>query len=257
MKREKEIWLDPEEIQQLLEGGLYWNDIEQKSFPDGAESLRSTIEEDGTDIQGIIREAPSIRNIIMESSSTDIVTKQPVEEEDVRAILLGEGRSQLKEYQPEVQAPLEQSNSLYKDRQIDFSHIQEDIQRPFMAHAVATQEEDGFQVEEKEPLLGLDDQEDSPSETSNDLACGESFSLNDDQEAEVGSDEKISFTNLSGRQSEQSMTKDNEIKDIILSSEIEPVEERPSFGGFKLVFLIAIVAATVFGLWVWYYYFCN
>ncbi|HHV65940.1 MAG TPA: hypothetical protein GXX46_12880 [Peptococcaceae bacterium] len=69
MKKDKEIWLEPEEIQQLLEGGLYWKDIEPKLYGQDAGSVKR---------QPAIAEEPNLEEI------------ETVPDQDVRAILFGE-----------------------------------------------------------------------------------------------------------------------------------------------------------------------
>jgi hypothetical protein len=157
MTKEREIWLDPEEIQMLLEGGLYWNDIESKFSKDNADLLKRRIDKEHTlDIDEIIREASVSKNSgdYKNKSSNEpgvditephIDTTESHNEEDVRAILLGENR-------PPVRNPEIEKNSydtVMKDRQIDFSHMQEDLQRPFMSQAAASREEKRWRRQEK------------------------------------------------------------------------------------------------------------
>jgi len=74
MKKEKEIWLDPDEIKQLLEGGLYWNDIEPKFSPENIQEIKRSLGKDD----------------MMDAEKVEMESGQSDEEEDVRAILLGE-----------------------------------------------------------------------------------------------------------------------------------------------------------------------
>lgn len=77
MKKEQEILLNPEEIQQLLEGGLYWRDIQPKLSPENSDNFRRhlSIDEDSD---------------IDEIKISEDIPKEIEEEKDVRAILLGE-----------------------------------------------------------------------------------------------------------------------------------------------------------------------
>lgn len=68
MKNEKEVWLDQVELKQLLEGGLYWKDIETKLSP--------------ADNEGFKRKVPKEDVNIQEEPQT--------ESDQIRAILLGE-----------------------------------------------------------------------------------------------------------------------------------------------------------------------
>lgn len=168
MKKDKEIFLDPEEIQQLLEGGLYWTDIEPKLSPENADSFK--------------------RHISMEQEDADETVKSPVpvrefdEETDVRAILLGEEKipDQMNELS------LKEDDFIVKDRQITI------------------------------PLAAATEKDDLENIPDNQV--------------------------------------DNELKEYILSSEIEPEEEHTPFGGVKLIILLAAVAALTFGFW---YYFLS
>ena len=115
-ENEKEILLNPEEIQQLLEGGLYWKDIEPKLAPENFVTINRQLSVDEEEIS----EEPKAKHEIAkheiakhdqvehDHATQDIVNNFMDSDEDkkVRAILLGE-------------------SNIIKDRQIDLSHMRE------------------------------------------------------------------------------------------------------------------------------------
>ncbi len=107
MKNEKEILLNPGEIQQLLEGGLYWKDIESKLSLENEDSFKRclNLEDDS--------ETKVITNITQDVKSSE-------EGKEVRAVLLGE-------------------DSIVKDRQINLSHIQEEFSGSYNQQAGTTE----------------------------------------------------------------------------------------------------------------------
>lgn len=111
MKKDKEIWLEPEEIQQLLEGGLYWADIEPKLAPENADSFRRHAKIEPEEEPGGLNQ-PQGKDW------------EPDEQKDVRAILLGE------------------ENRIIKDRQIDFSNLEDGVHHSFVPLAAADEERD-------------------------------------------------------------------------------------------------------------------
>jgi len=113
MKNEKEILLNPEEIQLLLEGGLFWKDIEPKLWSENPDS--------------------SARQLATEEYTDSEVLEEPVEEKDVRAILFGE-------------------DVVVKNRQIDLSHIQEEAPKVFVPEVAATEDSDlSLNYQEEKP----------------------------------------------------------------------------------------------------------
>jgi hypothetical protein len=175
MRKDKEIWLEAEEIQQLLEGGLYWTDIESKLSPENADSFRKHLSTE-QDLEIGVESKPAT------------AIKEASEEQDIRAILLGEEKVQ------DSEASTEALGSVVKNRQIDLSQFEEKPDGPFIPQAATTEEEN------------------------------------------------------------PNIQEDNEFKEIMISSEIEPEEEHTPFGGLKLVILLAVVAALTFGFW---YYFLS
>lgn len=254
MAKEKEIWLDPEELQLLLEGGLYWNDIESKFSKENADLLKRRIDKDDTlDIDEIIREASLSRNPggnKNKSSNNEPAadTTEVHNEEDVRAILLGENK-------PPVRNPeIEQNDysAVIKNRQIDFSHMQEDLQRPFMSQAVATQEEKMEKTEKKEILVGADEREAYEEQQIRQGLYG----LAPVEESEVSRDEKNNFSGLGAQADYPADQKPDHPLSSDYSEEIEDEQEEHGsfFSGFKLVILLVVAALITFGFW---YYFVS
>lgn len=126
MKNEKEIWLNPEEIKQLLEGGLYWKDIETKLSPADAEGFRRNLKKEDLSIEDIIWE-PHLNKFQPE------ILKQERDEEgnQVRAILLGE-------------------DNVIKDRQIDLSFIK--VEKELASVPLAAVEEEP-EIRQREDIL--------------------------------------------------------------------------------------------------------
>lgn len=187
MKKEREIWLKPEEIQQLLEGGLYWKDIEAKLSPEGRSI---TIEKDERtagikENEGLIGEEET--EAVHGERRLEVAAQEP-ESEQVRAILLGE-----MEKEPVI-----------KDRQIQIEQLREEVEETCSSIA----------------------------------ATGSEDIITDKVSAKESSVE------------ENAVSANNEFKELIFNKPEE--EERPVFGGFKLVLLLIAVAALTFGFW--YYY---
>lgn len=263
MSKEKEIWLDPEELQQLLEGGLYWNDIESKFSKENADLLKRRIDkEDTLDVDEIIREASFSStfadNKNKSSNEPGVDIPESHNEEDVRAILLGENRTPAKN--PEIEQ--DSYNTVIKDRQIDFSHMQEDLQRSFLSQAAASREETMEKTGKEAILIGAEEQEAYEERQMRQ----ELYGLAPLEESEVSRDEKDNFSGL-GVQAEYTAARPNNqqainqkpdqpFKNSTYSDEFEDeLEERGSpFGGLKLVILLIAVALITFGFW---YYFIS
>jgi hypothetical protein len=122
MRKDKEIWLEPEEIQQLLEGGLYWTDIESKLSPENADSFRKSLS----------TEQDSEKE---ERNELAAVGEETDEEQNVRAILLGE------ENNLSSKADAEVLESVVRNRQIDLSQFGEKPDGPFIPQAATVEEE--------------------------------------------------------------------------------------------------------------------
>lgn len=91
MKNEKEIWLDQVELKQLLEGGLYWKDIETKLSPADTEGFKRNMPKEDVSIADIIWEP-------LNQTHTEILQEEPQAEGDqIRAILLGERNNEEQE----------------------------------------------------------------------------------------------------------------------------------------------------------------
>lgn len=267
MKKDKEIWLDPEEIQQLLEGGLYWIDVESKISPENANSIKKQLNMDQDfDIEGI-------------SKPTLVIGQPDDEEKDVRAILLGQDKLQARRAELSAQG----FDPIIKNRQIDISNVEERLHSSFMPEAAATEEdfqeikaqeelflgkgqEESFIDKEQEELF-IDEEQSEEKVAFSDRDGSEEnllkerlFAVDSEEEKEVGLDERSCFSHFDDDEdtldiSIPSHQVDNELKDFILSNELEPEEEeQASFGGLKLIILLAVVAALTFGFW---YYFLS
>ncbi|RNC28543.1 MAG: hypothetical protein AWM53_01523 [Candidatus Dichloromethanomonas elyunquensis] len=195
MKNEKEIWLDTEEIKQLLEGGLYWNDIESKFSDHKRHSIQRPLDQDASLDIDIEEKAQLMKEY---------------DEEDVRAILLGEVKDL-----DQLNDPLLKGNaSVVADRQINLSHVEEELEHPFFAESASAEEEKRIQ-------------------TGN-------------NEIEESSETQIFRNELFPNEE-----KDSEFKEMIFSNEIGS-EEGPSFGGKKLIVILIVVGIITFGFW--YYF---
>ncbi|NLM21787.1 MAG: hypothetical protein GX207_08580 [Peptococcaceae bacterium] len=141
-ENEKEILLNPEEIQQLLEGGLYWKDIEPKLAPENSVTINRQLPVDNEEINP----EPKAKHdqIEHDHATQDIVNNFIDSDEDkkVRAILLGESK-------------------IIKDRQIDLSHIQEisATSEPEAMQTEGDKKQNQDEVPEKEKNFFLDDTE--------------------------------------------------------------------------------------------------
>lgn len=240
MAKEKEIWLDPEEIRMLLEGGLYWNDIESKFARKDSDSLKQRI--DNEDI-------PDIDEIITDNRSSNQQRDDNGEahnDEDVRAILLGET--------PVRNPEIEQNGgkNLIKDRQIDFSNMQEEIQRPFIVEAAVTEEEKMEKPGKNDDILiGADERQ-----VYEEQQMGKAFyGLPPAEESEVGWDEKNNFSGLGAQAEYKATIPDRPFNNLTYDDIKDEEEDKGSaFGGLKLVILLVVVALVTFGFW---YYFIS
>ena len=225
MKSEKEIWLDPEEIKQLLEGGLYWKDIETKLSPADAEGFRRDLKKEDLSIDDIIWE-PYL----------NIPERKPEPEEEsdhIRAILLGEDPQQEESYQQEennqkesYQQEKEENqqsdlNKVIKDRQINLDFLQMK-ELAIVPHA-AMKEEDKIVFQEDERVF----EEDAKVYK---------------EDSEVKDDEMNAFSTITNKHF------DDEEFMMELENKGNP------FGGLKLIIILVSTAVITFGCW---YYFLN
>ncbi|NLI92348.1 MAG: hypothetical protein GX434_09140 [Peptococcaceae bacterium] len=230
MMKEKEIWLDPEEIKQLLEGGLYWNDIESKLSSDNANSMKRLPEKDDSpeiDIEEIIKEASAKAKQPKMEERAPLIKEH--DEEDVRAILLGEGKVSLKPEKP----PIESNHSIIKDTQIDFGHFERELEPAFLSQAASTEEDNRLESiirEEKE--VGGEERN--------------SFSV-------LGQKEDLLQTRIFRNEISTARGTGRGIGDMIIGDETDE-EKESSFGGMKLIILLIVVGIATFGFW---YYFLS
>ncbi|KUO64447.1 MAG: hypothetical protein APF84_10785 [Gracilibacter sp. BRH_c7a] len=129
MKNEKEIWLNPVELKQLLEGGLYWKDIETKLSDDGFR--RNALKED-VSIDDIIWEPCLNKNPEPRQEERQ---EQSQESDSIRAILLGE-----ENHKDQLEPDSDQE--LVKDRQISLNYLLEEKELATIPHAAAEEESD-------------------------------------------------------------------------------------------------------------------
>ena len=220
MKNQKEILLNPEEILQLLEGGLYWKDIETKveeravkrkldlgeeekgkameSFPETAANEAAALV--GPESQDDLASDIQYHNKAFEK----LEEKDPeeVEQEAVRDILLGERQE------------------ILKDRQIDLTQIQE-LAKPLREQATSTDLEDTY-PEERDPIIA-ERSRSTEETTGNNASPG--------IDTEINKEEKDRFTEYI-----KSMYADDETGDIF-DEEIEDFRE-PFWRGWRLLLLM-------------------
>ena len=162
MKNEKEIWLDQVELKQLLEGGLYWKDIETKLSAGDTEGFKRNVMKEDVSIDAIIWEP------CLNKTHHGTLQEEPQTESDqIRAILLGE------ENHEEQKSNLDQE--VIKDRLINLDYLQEDYlqeenELASVPHAameedseVKYEEKDVFSTEDKH----FDDDDDFITELEN------------------------------------------------------------------------------------------
>lgn len=212
MKNKKEIWLNPEEIKQLLEGGLFWKDIEPKLYEGESGSFSRDLKKEDLSIDDINWEEAD------KYKQQEQVQQQEHlnEDEQARLILLGEEKIE--------DAPTDQGgqNPVLKDRQINFDYFQEKKELHNIPYAAAAEEDQTNFFTEK----------DVPEKENEDI--GVIFEENKEEEDEA--DESF-FA-----QEEK----------FLFSRDIEPEEGRSVFSGLKLVLLLVITAALTFCLWFYF-----
>ncbi len=133
MKNEKEFWLEQAELKQLLEGGLFWKDIETKLSPADNEGFKRKVSKEDVNINPIVWEP------YVNKSHPDTLQEEPQTESDqIRAILLGE----------------ENLNYLQED------YLQEEKELASVPHAavgedseVKKEEKDAFSTSDEEDAL--------------------------------------------------------------------------------------------------------
>ncbi|NLP45163.1 MAG: hypothetical protein GX351_11130, partial [Peptococcaceae bacterium] len=211
MKKEQEILLEPEEIQQLLEGGLNWEDISSRLSPDNStdpqdSNSREELDEEELDEEELDEEELDEELDLEKVTNSLIAAVEDEEEKSVRAILFGEDKS-FPESTPEIDSEAEvepeteiitQENTAIRtedevviNRQIDLSRMEADLKA--------------------QPILG-------DPEVDNELKSilSEQFNAEQEQDLEMGEEEE---------------------------------EEKAPFGGLKLVILLVVVAVLTFAFW--------
>jgi len=129
MKKEREILLAPEEIQQLLEGGLYWKDISARLSPVKSTDQDMDMKEE-LDLEEVTRS--------LTAASED------EEEKSLRAILFGEDKKYTEsaaeidfnaepepepepDFAAEKDTPIRKEDEVVINRQIDLSRMEADL----------------------------------------------------------------------------------------------------------------------------------
>lgn len=230
MKKEKEIWLEPEELKKLLEGGIDWNDIESKFSqghgPIGPQNTEKA-EDPNLNIDEIIRETSLKQSV--QAKETD--NSQANTEEDIRAILLGEENSPDKI----SEIPSDPKAIVTKDRQIRLNRGEENFEHPIFTLAATDEEADlTGSLLQAETAIGQEEKE--------------SFARRDNEETKVFRNKSLS--GLNSGQDKKDLFFDKKMDDL----EFEDEEEKPALGGFKLVLLLVVVGILTLGFW---YYFLT
>lgn len=168
MKNEKEIWLDQVELKQLLEGGLYWKDIETKLSAGDTEGFKRNAMKEDVSIDAIIWEP------CLNKTHHEILKEEPQTESDqIRAILLGE--ENLEEQKPNL------DQDVIKDRLINLNYLPEDYlqeenELASVPHAAAEEdsevkyeEKDVFSTRDVEDQLEVKSREDKHFDDDDDF----------------------------------------------------------------------------------------
>lgn len=260
-EKQKEIWLDPEELQRLLEGGLYWKDIEPKIALENTDSFKRQFSIDGAlNDSEVFAEGMSSTEIEVPLKDeedaylfTDDAADDEVDAEELRAILLGDKNAAKDELQALF---ISQAAALEED----FSRIgQDEVNWPLesKAESVAVVEKDEAEIGEydrseiKAELIDWDhhpmDNGGDQSDIENTLVMGSLTDFLKVEDTEVGKEERSSFSNLNnvdkkGEKLAQYTDNDDDDDDL-------EYKEKSSFGGLIVVGLIVIVALATFGLW--------
>ncbi|MCM1564777.1 MAG: hypothetical protein NC238_02240 [Dehalobacter sp.] len=253
--KKKEIWLDPEELRQLLEGGLYWKDIEPKLSEENAESIRRQFSlEDEADINDSAMDEydqntgefdqtnGEYGRTARKSPEEDQAEAGPVfagdsdeDNEEIRTILLGDQNSGQDELQ---RLFISQAASL----EDDFNGIEgiSEINDP-----AETSPNSFSPLADTEAVDDLNKADEAYNAEDTAMIPKRPTDLGTLEETEVGAEERSRFSDLNSyiMNSKNDPSADD---DDDLDFEFE---QKSGFGGLKLVILVAIVAAVTFGLW--------
>ncbi len=177
MKNEKEIWLNPEDVQQLLEGGLYWKDIEPKLSPENLDSFRRQAISDELEIEEVTRDASENKKALPGNE-----TRKSEENDEVRAILLGE-MSLAATAEPEGD----------KDALEGQAGFEEDSLVRTSEHAsIHSDDETEVSYEEKNRFLNLGSEEDTLNPGNRGIFSNDSQPIHDEDGDEDEDDEESS-----------------------------------------------------------------
>lgn len=263
-EKEKEIWLNPEELQQLLEGGLYWKDIEPKVALENTDSFKRPLSIDSDSDDSNVAEETFL--------FTDYTADDEENVEELRTLLLGDRNAAKDEQQAlfisqaaslEVDFPASGQdenigpdvNGTYSvmsseaEIQSETDIIEEDkteIKTELMEWDSDSTYNPGSMSQESELIGEGIDHEDM----ENTLVMKSLADFVKIEETEVGKDERSSFSNLNNtnKKSEKQVEYGHQDSDDDDDDELE-YREKSGFGGLIVVGLIVIVALITFGVW--------
>ncbi|NLO97435.1 MAG: hypothetical protein GX091_05130 [Peptococcaceae bacterium] len=162
MNNEKEILLDSEEIQLLLEGGLYWKDIEPKLGSPNSATFRRRLPV--TDEESNNQD-PKRKDFIKRTS----LNLEKSDEQDAREIVnklmddkLMDGKLMDGGDDKKVRAILLGDNNIIKDRQIDLSQIRElaaTSENGVMPESKTTEDKENLETPKEKKDFSLEDTE--------------------------------------------------------------------------------------------------
>jgi len=235
MKKEREILLAPEEIQQLLEGGLYWKDISSRLSSASSNDFPSLNIKEDLDLEEVTRSLTA--------------ANEDEEEKSVRAILFGENKKYTEsaadvsfeaETEPEPEPELttqkdtavRTEDAVVINRQIDLSRMEADLK----AQPLSELKEQPIPAEPK-PILN----ESKPVLDEPKPVLDEPYPFLDEPEVDNEFKSILTEQNVTTEEKEQELDEEEE-------------EERTPFGGLKLIILLVVVAALTFAFW---YYFLD
>ncbi|UWG97858.1 hypothetical protein LPY66_03325 [Dehalobacter sp. DCM] len=269
-EKEKEIWLNPEELQQLLEGGLYWKDVAPKMSLENTDSFKRQFNIDN----GPQTENPTAEEAVYTPISVtaqdeegdslfkdDAVYEENAEE--LRTILLGDRNAVNDELQAsfisqaasleddfittfgneaDLEDATDESKKFNKNMESEDDMVFNDSANDINQSEVKTE---FLNWESKEPLSDRFDQRDM-EKTLIMSNLADSLRIED---TEVGEDERSSFSNLNTPKNQrQADYNTNDFEDEDDDDDLQ-YKERSAFSGLLVIGLIAIVALVTFGLW--------
>lgn len=226
MIKEKEILLNPEELERLLDGGLYWKDIENKIL-DETETRKQFKDE-------VTSEKARIKSDNLVKRETAASKERENDDGEVRSVLLGD--DSLPKNQSEAKAISEEQFADSGQEEIRFN---KNLNRQININYTASED---FILMEKKEESKIDEGKDkslqnTPTESVDEGVDNNYFSEDKSEEAVSDLFNETDFVN-------------SDFQSII--NENSPQKASPLLSGLKLVILLIAVAAATFGFW--YYY---